>query len=724
MQNKVSIIIPMYNAEQYIEECLQSIFDQTYKNYEIIIVSDGSTDSSEKIVSDLVKKSNLINLKLLKQKNQGQGKARNYGLREASGEFVAFIDADDMIKPKFLEDLVNIITKDGSDIAICDWIYLNPKNELFYQNKNSFMGYPILTGKDTLKVLESRVYFTVNKIYRRKFLLENEIFYGEGYIYEDVEFYVDSIINSSKISIIHNPYYLVRVNPFSTTKTNYRTMKHYEDFVKSVKATIKKMQKNNVHNYYVYRYFIERTNVYANNRVPKKYRKGLVKEILEIVSSEVSNINFENIKIRKRDRILFEKVIPNKNEYLFLLIFDVSKFIRKRKKIMSIAKFIIKRKFSINEINRKIKMIYYKNQLKKPLLKDTTTFMGFNNNYTGNSKALFDSTVNYEGKFFFISNNKSNHNFVKPNTFKFYKLLARSQNIVLETWQPSWYVKRKGTTWVQLWHGSTIKKILFDSNEKEFVINNPRFKFEKFNSVKKWDFLISDSYYFKDMFVSGFLIDKKRIRAFGYPRVEYLHRNNDTEKIEKLKKQFGIPNDKKIVFYAPTWRDYSINIATTEDYFLEFDSLINDKKLKNYFFIFKNHPFKDKKNFDSKFKENILILDEKVETQDLILVSDLLITDYSSILFDHLSLGKPILLYTKDFEIYTEYRGLYNDVWDDLKSNACFSMEELIEKLRNEKTILNNINYLKEKYCNSNVIYSHKNILKLLNLVEKKITKI
>lgn len=120
---KVSIIIPIYNSEKYLKQCLESIINQTYKNIEIICINDGSTDNSEKIIKDYLKTNK--NITYLKQPNAGQSIARNKGLEKATGDFILFVDSDDFIEKNMVEKLIDPLTKSSKiDLTFAIIIYI------------------------------------------------------------------------------------------------------------------------------------------------------------------------------------------------------------------------------------------------------------------------------------------------------------------------------------------------------------------------------------------------------------------------------------------------------------------------------------------------------------------------------------------------------------------------------------------------------------------------
>ncbi len=133
---KISIIIPVYNSEKYIEKTLASVLAQTYENTEIIVIDDGSTDKSGEIVRRLAEKDEKINY--FKIENGGPGNARNVGMSKATGKYIGFCDGDDIIKPNMYEKLVSYLEKTDADIAFCD---------IFTERDNCCFGFPWEDGK-------------------------------------------------------------------------------------------------------------------------------------------------------------------------------------------------------------------------------------------------------------------------------------------------------------------------------------------------------------------------------------------------------------------------------------------------------------------------------------------------------------------------------------------------------------------------------------------------
>ena len=140
-QDLISIVVPIYNVEKYLEKCINSIIIQTYKNIEIILVNDGSTDSSGKICDIYLKKDKRI--KVIHKKNGGLSDARNVGIENAKGKYIAFIDSDDFIDSDFIEILYNLIIEYNADVSCCkcNVIYKKNKKQQVEEKINIFTNY-------------------------------------------------------------------------------------------------------------------------------------------------------------------------------------------------------------------------------------------------------------------------------------------------------------------------------------------------------------------------------------------------------------------------------------------------------------------------------------------------------------------------------------------------------------------------------------------------------
>lgn len=205
---QISIILPVYNVEQYIIKCLKSILKQSFKDFELIIVDDGSTDQSIENISGLIDRDQRC--VILHKKNGGLSDARNYGLHRARGEYIVFVDSDDYLEKDYLFELYNLIKSSDSEVAMCLFKYVDEDgNSIVNEVYNFHDGIKAISGKTLLEysLLPGGVANIVmwNKIYRRK-LFENINFTKDRY-YEDDLIGMPLFWDVGKVSISYSILY-------------------------------------------------------------------------------------------------------------------------------------------------------------------------------------------------------------------------------------------------------------------------------------------------------------------------------------------------------------------------------------------------------------------------------------------------------------------------------------------------------------------------------------
>lgn len=215
----VSIIVPVYNSEEFIAENLLSILNQDHKNLEAIMVDDGSTDNSINIIKDIAK--NDVRVKYIQQDNQGAPAARNNGLLHANGEFLYFIDSDDRLSNNAVSLMLNSLSITEADIVIGQYQNMDESGNL---NQIQDFGYNkscILTTEEDMKELVFLPPFPGNKMYRMSIIKDNQIKFANVKIAQDLNFYLKAILCANKVSIIDEVvyYYRFRLGSISNTYT-------------------------------------------------------------------------------------------------------------------------------------------------------------------------------------------------------------------------------------------------------------------------------------------------------------------------------------------------------------------------------------------------------------------------------------------------------------------------------------------------------------------------
>jgi len=211
----ISVIVPVFNVENYLEQCINSIINQTYKNIEVILVNDGSNDRSGSICDKYATKDTRI--KVIHQVNAGLSNARNVGLDLAKGDFIGFVDSDDYIEEDMFEFLLKLALDNNADIAVCGTYSKNKINKTDNEKRNY-----VYLSEEAIKVMLTETKFNTSawdKLYKKELFIN--IKYPKGKIYEDLDTTYKLIHKANKIVYNSTPKYYYRVNPKSITNRSF-----------------------------------------------------------------------------------------------------------------------------------------------------------------------------------------------------------------------------------------------------------------------------------------------------------------------------------------------------------------------------------------------------------------------------------------------------------------------------------------------------------------------
>lgn len=208
----ISIIVPIYNAEKYLNCCIDSLINQTKKELEFILVNDGSTDNSENIIKKYKDK----RIKYFKNENQGIGKTRNFGIQKSTGKYLMFIDSDDYLSLNACEILYNNVSKNDLDVAICDYYkVVNGK-----KTEEKFIDFGITTLRDRPNLINEINLSPWNKIYKTSLIKDKNIKFVENLKYEDAPFVIECLKEAKKIGKVNKflNYYVIHENSETTVR--------------------------------------------------------------------------------------------------------------------------------------------------------------------------------------------------------------------------------------------------------------------------------------------------------------------------------------------------------------------------------------------------------------------------------------------------------------------------------------------------------------------------
>ncbi len=309
---KYSFIVPVYNTEKYLKKCLDSLVNQTYKDFEIIVVNDGSTDKSSNIISKYQKK--YKNIIVIDKENEGLSMARNRGVQKSSGKYIIFVDSDDYVSNKLLEE----VDKKIDDSDILRFQIATEDEEYTKINEYHEEGFESMCGYDAFKYLSSYHFVEPAWCYviRKNYYIENKFSFKKGVYHEDFGLIPYVIYKARKVkSIDFIGYYYIQRNGSIMNNNDYKkTVKKAFDMLeqyKTMRLFAKNInRKNNLDDYFL---------SYISNSVIVKARE-LKKDEKKVYINELKKLNvFDGVLVNTRIR-RFKKYLMKHNLTLYLKV--------------------------------------------------------------------------------------------------------------------------------------------------------------------------------------------------------------------------------------------------------------------------------------------------------------------------------------------------------------------------------------------------------------------
>lgn len=724
----ISVIVPMYNVENLIIETLESI-SQNSCNFEVLIINDGATDQSLSRATEFSKKDERF--KVISQKNQGVSVARNLGLSLAQGDFICFVDSDDILTPNALDKMLNAAQENKADFVYGAIKKFNSTKQWYLNGhirQNIFMP-----GEKKLEKNPELVNFIgVGAKLIHRDLLRDKFFPINIKFSEDTVIIYQSYLKAKKIFTISEVVYLYRerdldLNAASATQlTNVKAYPYLLDCFNSVKISkyetlksnhLDEKSKNNIIRKFYDRFFAYEIwpfflNILKHDK--KNINKSLYAFLDFLESHSVEEINKISTFRFYLIKVLIDQAhhlsLINLNAYRNLMQFlfknlnqEISDLCQKKSvygekwndsyKIAfsrldkSIVHFNIVRskKYIFNKMKNDPQFIrekYFPLLSKLPIEKNKVVFATNRKKpMPSNFSAVYNEIKNKNYKIYkFLGETNS----VKKIVSRYYHLATAEVIFLEDYYKPIYGLNfRDETKVVQLWHAcGAFKKFSFaalegdDSNSIELETSAHQMYTHVTVSSKK---LVS-------IYAHSFNINENQILSTGIPRTDILFNKNRIIKTVNnvITKYPDFKNTINIV-YAPTFRG---NPSVRYRFNLNLDwNLISNLLPRNYKIIIKLHPVVKEvyPPIPDFVKDKVVLMPSAESIDDLMVFCDCLITDYSSVIFEYSLLDKPLILFPYDIDTYFDERGFYYPYDEYAYGETVYNTYELIQAIKNSR---------------------------------------
>lgn len=351
----------------------------------------------------------------------------------------------------------------------------------------------------------------------------------------------------------------------------------------------------------------------------------------------------------------------------------------------------------IKKLCKKMILLYYKALIcLLPVNKKIIIFQSsLGRDYSGNPKAIYEEMVekglDKKYKCFYILDNPSLASIpgrvkkIKNSRLRYYYIIASAGIWISDTRFQNYMIKRKETIYIQTWHGTPLKKLGLDMDKLSMAegTNIAAYKEEFVKNTSTWDYLIVQNDFSAEAFLGAFAFNGIFLKT-GYPRNDILFHGNNPKNISGLKQKYNMPMDKKIMLYAPTWRDDAYYNKADYKFVTKLDFNQMKKAFdEEYILLVKYHYMVNDKNSLDEYGSFVRLAPKGCDISELYLISDILITDYSSAMFDYSILKRPMFFYVYDYEKYKEeLRGFYFDLFMKPPGPAAYDTAGIIQRIK------------------------------------------
>ncbi|MCR5431329.1 MAG: bifunctional glycosyltransferase family 2 protein/CDP-glycerol:glycerophosphate glycerophosphotransferase [Lachnospiraceae bacterium] len=703
------------------EEELRPFVYVPYRDFEVIVVTDHPLDDITGLVDEY---KDIFNIRVIPlTEGTGVAAARNKGIDEAAGEYILFLDSDDYIFPRFLYFMDRASHTAGNPdiiygMKVWTWYSRNGFMATFNRqqqeeenNSQADDSADDAAAAEEAREKEERMkselsehdyieYRRTNAAgrlvsrrkgirnvsvlgisFKRKLLTDNNIRFPEKFrYYSDFPFLCLALEKATTFRKNYRSWYIKRKHADSVNFPSLAQEKsemRFPELLESYAYTKKILDPNGVIRQkadlkfigYYTGYFVTRLrrseNDYWRNERFEACRK-LVDDIPKSTLKRVSIYKRSLIKLLKKG--------------------DVKKTYRRvsfRLALTKIAKCLTSKAMIVQSF-------YVHVFLKKPIRKEVILFeCFFGRSYGDNPRAMYEYIQKtYPDKYLCVwsmakkhgSKIPYKHKTVKRFGLRYAYYIARSKFFIFNTKQPGWMRKREGQVFLETWHGTPLKKLAFDMEDNFSA--SPGYKKHIYSKTRSWDYLVAANSFSSEVFRRCFMFENKMLE-YGYPRNDVLHGADRDERAAAIRKKIGIPKEKKTILYAPTWRDDEYYAAGEYKFTLQLDLELLRKKLgESYAVLLRTHYYIADKLDISGLDGFAYNLSKYPDIADIYLISDICITDYSSVFFDYANLKRPMLFYTYDIDKYRDIlRGFYFDMESTVPGPLLYTSEEVADAI-------------------------------------------
>ncbi|GAA2509625.1 bifunctional glycosyltransferase family 2 protein/CDP-glycerol:glycerophosphate glycerophosphotransferase [Pilimelia columellifera] len=685
----LSVVVPAFRVQGYLRECLDSILDQGVDDLEVIVVDDGSPDSCAAIAAEYVQRDPRVRLVSLPV-NEGLGPARNHGLEAASGEFVWFVDSDDRLSSGALKAVSRRLVETDPDVLIVDFVRFGDdggtvRSDLARVLADAPLVFDARQQPQVLWIL----HVAWNRIVRREFLLRLGLRFEPGW-YEDVSFSYPAVAAAARISALSRvcvEYRQRRVGAITSTVND----RHFEMFdhwdrawerLDAVGGLIDELRPE-LFGRMVWHFL---TVLGSDRRVPRGSRRRFFLRICDEFAARRPDAGY---RVPAGIEGLKHRLVASRSWRTFLLLRAV---VRLRRRGVAVARRALRpvvrvasgtARSAVGVVGR----AWYRLCLLLPRDERLAVFASYwYRGYSGNPAAVYEAVTRLapQVRGVWVTRRDRRGQFppgtptVVAGSLAYYRALARASYLVNDVNFPDFVVKRRGTKHLQTHHGTPLK--VMGVEQARFPGGADIDYRRLLRRCDRWDFSLSSNPLSTEVWERAYPCAYEHLE-FGYPRNDRLALA-DAADVARAKASVGAADGDLVVLYAPTHRSNHPGYRPPFDVDELAEALGPRGRL-----LARGHYFGDGAGARAVGAGlgRVLDVSDRPSVEELYLAADVLVTDYSSAMFDYAVLDRPIVIYAPDWQTYRSTRGVTFDLFATPPGPVATTFDALAELFRKDE---------------------------------------
>ncbi|OIK06449.1 hypothetical protein BIV23_08135 [Streptomyces monashensis] len=672
----ISVVLPVYRVQEYLPECLDSVLgaSQSFQGVEVVAVDDCSPDDSGALLDEYAARDERLRVVHLPH-NVGLGRARSEGLARARGDYVWFVDSDDRLTDGALAAVADRLKRTEPDVLLVDHALVAPdggveRNVRAHQFRDAPETFTLAERPGTLDLIMT----AWSRVLRREFLLGLDLEFGHGY-YEDISVTYPVLLAARRLSMLDRVCYHYRRGREGAI-TNTSSPKHFDLFgqYERIFAFIDREAETAEP---FRRAVFDRTVRHATTvlatpgLVPENMRREFFRQTSEHFRrfrprdySHPSGLRGLQYRLVEQGAYPAYAAVEPVNRLRLTLRTALGRARRAARRVPRLAATAVRR-------------AYYRVCLLLPADDRLAVYAAYwSRGYACNPAAVFEKARELAPGIrgvWVVAKDRTGSippgvEYVVDGSARCLRTMARAKFLVNNVNFPYELPKRRGAVLVQTQHGTPLKKMGTDLRDHPAAARGMNFD-RLVEQCGRWDFLVSPNPHTTEVFTRVYPGGYEVLET-GYPRVDRLV-NASLDQAHRVRDELGIAPGQTAVLYAPTHRDHEDQAAAPLDVRRFADELGDDHVL-----LVRAHYFDTPQTLPS---QGVVDVSSYPSIEDLCVAADVLITDYSSVMFDYAALDRPIVIYAPDWETYRRARGVYLDLLAEAPGAVATTQEQLAE---------------------------------------------